>query len=225
MEAQKVRISVANLASYLKNKDTGEVVAIGILNNKRFAKGERFLQALGGAATMTTKGRNLMEETYQAEFLGEGGDKDDARFVVPARYAEEILSLFEKRPSLCERSPMREVLHELEQECFGNHTILLPGALTGVYSALTGVFRQASAEGAGTSARAQAQCIPTRRLFFVHTLCVSRMVFENLCRSSYMQTLSTRELNTTQMGRTKGVAYDGTPMADNLCGWIPGYAD
>lgn len=204
------------------NEDTDEVVAIGILNKKRLSKGERFLQALGGAATMTPMGRVFMEGTYGAEFLGEGGDKDDARFVVSAKQADGVLRLLETQRDLCELLPMREVLHELEQELFGDHTILPSGTLANADTVLFSAFRQASADdGVGTSARAQAQDVPTKRLFFVHTLCVSGSVFEELCESPYIQVLSEEELDTTQMGRTKGVANNGIPLADNLCNWDP----
>lgn len=213
---------MASLASYLKNNETGEVVPISILNKKRLAKGERFLQALGGAAMMTPEGREFVERGYGAEFQGEGYDRDDAQFVLPAEYSEEIIRLFRVNQSLCQRSPMDEVLHELEQEPFCDCTILPPGTLVDVYTVHESTCRQAFADdGIGTSARAQAQDVPTKRMFFVHTLCVSGSVFEKLCASPYVQVLSKEELDTTQMGRTKGVAMDGTPLADNLCNWDP----
>lgn len=224
---QRVRVSVANLASYLVNNDTGEVVAIGIANKKRFEKdGKIFLQALGGAAEMTEDGKKHLEETYSAVFLGEGDDLRDVRFTIPVVNLKVVLALFEVTESdFCEQDPMREVRYELEQETICSDSILCPKTLARASSSVfEGVFYQESAEdGVGTSLRAASQEIPTKRLFFVHTLRVLNPVFLEILASPYVTRLSEKELDTTQMGRTKGITRSRSPMSDNLCNWIPGY--
>lgn len=225
MEDQNVRISVANLAAYLMNIDTRKIVAIGIMNKKRFEKGEPFLQALGGAATMSPNGMNYARASYKAVFLGEGEDANDARFVVPRDHLEAALAWFQAHGmnDVCETDPMREVTHELEQETFDGSSVLPSGALNGAYAYYHGIFCQEVGDGKGTSERAAKQNVPTRRLFFVHTLCVPSGVFSSVLSSPYVKLLTEEDLDTTQMGRTKGVTKDGIPMADNLCNWVPGH--
>lgn len=224
---QRVRISVANLASYLSNQDTGEIVAIGIASKKLFEReGKIRWQAIGGAATMTERGMEDMRITFSAEFQGEGDDINDARFTIPLAYVDEVLRLFvtSHNEEFCEASPIREVVHELEQEGFCGEAILRPNSLVGATSIYEGAFLQEVAEdGKGTSDRSSMHHIPTRRVFFVHTLCVSNAVFVDVLASPFIVRLNENELETTQFGRTKGITRKMTPMADNLCNWIPGH--
>lgn len=206
-----VRVSVANLATYIKNAATGEVTPVGILNEKKLKKGEILLQALGGGAKMSTHGKSILVDAFDATFAPEGDEaSDDARFVVDESQLEMVLGLFEGLdPGFCELDPLREVREEFK------------GDLGDVKSELLGVFRQESAEdGTGTSERASKD-VPTRRLFYVHCLVLSDDMYQHFLAHESIRSFTGAELDTTAMGRTKGKTVDGHTMADNLCNYVP----
>lgn len=136
-----------------------------------------------------------------------------------------LLYVFEDADEdFCEVTPMCEAVHELEQEIFLGETILPQGALSKATFELLKVVRQLPAEGESTSSRAWNQDVPTRRLFFVHALCISADgVFREIMANPYVRKLAEEELDTTQMGRTRGVDSLGHPLADNLSNYLPGY--
>lgn len=211
MSKGHVRVSVANLATYVKNAVTGEVTAVGIINEKKLQKGEILLQSLGGGAKMSTHGKSILVDAFDATFAPEGDEtSDDARFTIDESQFDMVLALFKNlAPDFCELDPLREVKEEFK------------GNLGDVKSELLGVFRQESAEdGTGTSERASKD-VPTRRLFYVHCLILPDDVYQHFLAHESIRSFTGAELDTTAMGRTKGKTGDGYTMADNLCNYVP----
>lgn len=207
-----VRVSVANLAVYVKNASTGEVSAVGILNEKKLAKKEILFKALGGGAKLSAHSKGILIDAFDATFAPEGDDaSDDARFTVEERQLEMVLGLFENmNPDFCELDPLREVREEFRGDLGDD-----------VKSELLGVFRQETAEdGTGTSERASKD-IPTRRLFYVHCLVLSNDAYQHFLAHESIRSFTGAELDTTAMGLRKGRTGDGHTMADNLCNYVP----
>ncbi len=220
MEQNKVRVSVANLVSCIYNIETWECVAVGIVNKKRFENGERFLQAIGGASYMTIEGKKLLETKFKADFLEKGKDSMDARFIIPAEYFDEVVRLFENYgEDFCETNLVRELREELVVEKIAGTSVLSLLDLQEVRHSCNGIVQQERAEGEDTSLRASASSIPTRRLFYIHELSMPDVIFRKITGCTLISILTTEELRTTNMGRTKGVTVDGTPMSNNLFNW------
>lgn len=211
-----VRISVANLCPYIKNKDTGETLAVGIADKGKLERAKWQYHALGGGAWMTPKGKKTLEERYSAIFLGEGKDINDARFTVPEQHVTAILEIFESPSSLfCEIDPFREAKEDIEEE-------LVDGDLSDAQGLMLGVFRQEPArDGVGASKNASIK-IPTRRLFYVHMLVVPNGAFEHIVNNKYIRCFTEEELDTTEMGRLIGLTNTCQIMADNLSNYVPG---
>lgn len=222
-QGKRVRISVANLCPYIKNRDTGETLAVGIVDKKKLKLGIWKYHALGGGAWMTPEGKKILEEKFSAVFLGEGEDANDARFTISEQHVASVLEMFETSSSeFCEISPFRELKEELEMELINGHSVVEEDELDNAQSSLLRVFRQESAEdGVGASERASTE-VPTRRLFYVHMLVVPNGTFEEIVNNKYIRCFTEKELDTTEMGRLIGLTNTGEIMADNLSNYMPG---
>ncbi len=221
-----VRVSIATLAPYLRNDKTGQTIAMGIANRKKFEQERSVLfQALGGAVKITTKGRKTLK-SYGAIFLGKDAEEDDARFVIGQSNLDGALKPFMNfllSETLCENTPLREAVEELEQETFDGCTILNPRDLKNARAPLYGIFKMELLQpGMGRSERALAVDMPTLRLFYVSVMTVTDSVFHRIVASPFMYSFTESELDTTRMGISKGITREGFQMAGNLCNYAPG---
>ncbi len=215
---------MANLGAYFKNRETGAIIALGIVNKKKLQeKGIRLYHALGGGAKMTPEGKKFLQDNFAAEFAPEDDEtSNDARFVIESEHADEVLKLFEIcNPGFCELDPLRELQEELVLKANRGAPVLRFGSLNTASSDLIRVFRQESAQdGVGTSERSS-QAMQTRRLFYIHLITVDSLTFMSLCCSSDIYCFDAQELKTTQNGKSKGINKDGLGMSDNLCNYVP----
>lgn len=211
-----IRISVANLAYFLQVPGKN-AVPFGILNPKK-----GMWKVLGGGAELTEAGMNLLKN----KFLAERFEKDektglyDARFVVAQKHLSGVFRFFQGiagKSNPHEMDPVRDILAELSgKENIGAEAILSSGAdlIDTVY--IKTVQQKPAEDGIGTSSRAAAVDIPTRRLFRLYKLIMPKELFNEITASNQVHILSKEELETTAGGSKEGLATDGKIIADNL---------
>jgi hypothetical protein len=93
--------------------------------------------------------------------------------------------------------------------------VLSPAEVAGISPRYLGTVRQPVSEpGQGTSARGTD--LPSRRLFNVFEMIVTPAVLEKMRNAPAVTMFTEEEVATTNGGRTKGEAHDGTAIADNI---------
>ncbi len=214
----KVRLSIGNLARFVSDgKDT---YAFGVLNPKKLAKGERFVQALGGRANLTQRGKEILERQFGAEEFefDEHSGRYDAAFIAPEAHLGGILAFFQDaNPDHFEIDPVREVEEEVFQKVYPNGigTILPSSAARPVVTYVKTVRQPVPDDGKGTSARARDD-MPTRRIFRIFDLALPEYELEEFVRSDAIVVLADDELASTNGGRSRGRTRCGDTIADNL---------
>ncbi len=116
-----------------------------------------------------------------------------------------------------EMNPVRDILAELTgKEWADVGTILKPEHENALRLTYWTTIRQPPPEtGIGTSSRERPD-MPTRRMFRFYDICAPQLVIDLIIASPIVRVLSDDELRTTKGGACKGVALDGTTIADNL---------
>lgn len=219
MANTKVRVSIGNLVRLVSNGRKLRT-AFGVLNPKKLAKGERFVQALGGRANLTPLGKEILERQFGAEGfeLDENSGMYDAAFIAPEESLEGIFKFFEDaNPDHFELDPAREIEEEVFQKIYPNEigTILPASATRPVITYVKTVHQPVPDDGKGTSSRARDD-MPTRRIFRVFDLVFSERELDDFLLSEAVIMLSEAELMTTKGGRSKGLTMHGETIADNL---------
>ena len=212
----KVRISVANLALDLIVKGTEKSYKFGITPKKR-------IQALGGAVWLTELGVRMLQTSVGAENFefDKASGFADARFLVPESMVEHAFYLFTGNGGFPdtrhEKNPFGDMETELSGKEYPNAGHILPSHMLGlVRFQYRTMFRQQPPEsGRGTSERERTD-VPTRRLFRFWNIRADQMAADIILSSPLVRILSDDELATTKGGACKGVAKDGTEIADNL---------
>lgn len=214
-----VRISVANLAPYLRAVGTDEVVALGIIDARKFNDmGMTQFTALGGGAVMDQSMMAFLEREYSAVFKNR-----DARFEVDVRPLETIMSIFsDPKAHACEVSVRREFTEETVDESVGGKTVLTAEEAMRCTETFLGYVRQAQPEdGVGTSLNATV-VVPTHRLFGIFAINAPLAVFKKIVASPLIRTFTENELDSTRLGASRGETCDGYHMSDNLGNWFSG---
>lgn len=213
----KVRVSVGNIVPCVRVQNTENRMLFGLYNRKKWAKGEKVVTALGGAATVTPTGFEFLKQKYGAEFQESGKDEMDARFVVQQEILENVFLLFEKRdPGIYEIDGRREVVEELTQEEWWpiqSDQILTASDCKGIGVIYLATVRQPKSSG-GVSSRENE--MHTRRIFNVFELLVPQTILEKLQAAKPVKFLTIDEVATTNGGRNAGRAEDGSILGDNL---------
>jgi hypothetical protein len=223
----RVRVSIGNLAWHFKMEEGIINTNFGILNPKNLEKGEHSYMALGGAAMITEKGKQLLENIFGASNF-ERDEKSgffDARFEVGVEYLEWALKLFadvESEIADHERDRTLDIMAELSRKVFpGYQSILTESEVKLVRADFVRVVRQKlPATGADTSARGIAAKVPTHRLFRIHTLVMPRYLVSHMFGCPVVKVLSEEELKTTDGGSKMGQTREGRPIQNNLF-WVP----
>lgn len=220
VQPEIVRVSVANLAWYMRNNATGVQVPIGILNPKKLMKGEKSYQALGGAVMLTDAGKHMCEGSLGATNL-EYDNKTgcfDARFEIHADMLGIALSAFVRvmHDNGLERNPMLDIMNELSGKEFSEeYGTILPADLTkDVVGKFLGTVRQQLPTSADTSARARGD-MPTHRLFRIFELSMPEAAFHKVLDSPVVRVLTREELATTNGGACAGHTKDGRAVIQN----------
>jgi hypothetical protein len=192
---------------------------IGILNSGAYKKGQRLIQPIGGAATLTAEGRKFLEEKFGAtEF-----HKNDARFIVDDMHLADVLKFFENRdPKFFEIDPLREICEELSTGEFPANEFFdaIESPLTVDEAGQLAVrFKrtvvQPFTDSAGTSPLAGKE--PSRRLFHLFEIEVpTSAMFEKIRASRAIKELNSDEALTTMGGSRKGFTDEGDVIADNF---------
>ncbi len=220
-----VRVSVANLAWYVRMKENNVRYPFAILNPDKLAKGERRYMALGGGAMLNEAGKKMLEEVVGAsgfEF-DTGIGFYDARFRICERDLESAFKTFSsvdtRGATIYEQDPTLDIMAELSGKEFpGYPTIMSAEETELVRLDFVKVVRQKlPAAGADTSARGVAADVPTHRLFRIFELVMPLALYQGRMMSSpVVKILSNQELATTDGGSKAGVTRDGLIIQNNL---------
>lgn len=213
----KVRISVGNLAPRIEIAETKETHFFGILNRKALEKGQKMVGALGGAF--------IMEEGEKKYYIRKFGASDfegvDMRFQVDASKSQDVINYLMgcKEHFMFQHDDILEELSKKELP-IQNAPLLSTEDLAQIkIHYMATVCQHPPTTGIGTSAR-EIVGIPTRRIFNLFEITMPKAIFEKVQNSPAIKILTAEEIATTKDGAKKGIAVDGTVLADNLV-WIP----
>lgn len=217
VDEEQHRISCANLVWWVAARDH-PTLAFGILNPKALKKGERKIQALGGAAHLTDKARQHLSDWHSAREFEKDGDFWDARFRVDKWEVEHVMRILSRRDSnFIELDPTRELVSEITGAKYPDEErILMPSQMDGFAVRYIRTTRQATpVDGIGSSSRAVVG-VPSHRLFHVFALVLLEQSYKALLASPYVRVLHPWELATTKGGAKVGTTDNGETIADNL---------
>lgn len=223
-ESQKrVRVSIANLAWYVKMLENDVQYPFAILNPKKLKQGERQYMALGGGAMLTERGKEVLEQAFDASDFEQDPDTGffDARFRVERQHLEAVLKRFELLSGTTnsfEHDPTLDIIAEISgKEFLGYDRILDDDEVKLIKPTFVKVVRQKSPDvGTDTSARASAET-RTHRLFRIYELVMPVTLYQRkIWRSPVVRILSDNELETTDGGSRAGKTKDGFVIQNNL---------
>lgn len=206
----KDRVSVANLAVQIRNRETGEVRYPTILNDGALRKKKEYLLAPPGGAAFVLKEGERQLLALGAEFTSDA-EKDgrDARFLIEESALDAALAIVESAdPALIEVSVDRELREEfcdIEMPEIQTEPVLQRIDFAEISTRYLGLYRQPLPEdGVGSSSNAQAG-VRSRRSFFLHEMVVSNTVWKRLeACFPIVVLLTAEEVATTNGGRRKG---------------------
>lgn len=224
MESKRVRVSIANLAWYVRIKQNDVRYPFAILNPNKLKKGECQYMALGGGAMLTESGKKALEESFDAsDFeLDKHTGLFDARFQIYEKDLEAMFGLFSNINGIMktyEQDRTLDIMAELSGKEFpGYERILDDDEVKLVKANFVKVVRQKPSEAAvDTSARGASAEVPTRRLFRIYELVMPKELYQRkLLHSPVVKILSDDELKTTDGGCKAGLTSDGLVIQNNL---------
>lgn len=219
---EKVRVSVSNLVHRVRVRETGETHQIAMRNEKVWQeKEEKKYQALGGAAKMTPKGKQMLINEYGAQFGLPGRpieEANDSRFILSVKNQEEailpkVLDSFSVQDTkLFESDVLREV-HEdlvgagvLSEEEFQTISATYEGAVSPIRWKETTSERET-----GT---------PSERIFHLFEIEVPQVVYEKMQQADALHFLSAADVvsihKATQEGKPAAKLSDGSTIVENI---------
>lgn len=217
-EVSRVRVSVGELAPIVFIEETGEKCFLVVLNSGARKKGRDLLQPFGGAVKLTAAGCAYFVEKFGV-LPDSFHEKDDARFEIDEEHLEEVMSIFEnfkEHTDLITVDVTRELIEELsEPELEGIPPILSAKEASQIGVKYLGSSRQPVSDSSDPSPLAKAEA-PSRRLFFIFSMTVSRVLFEKITKSPAVRVLTPEEVASTKGGLCKGQTADGKAIANNV---------
>jgi hypothetical protein len=205
---REVRISIADLVWDAVNRDTGEIVRIGILSQKELSQGNILWTPLGGAAILAYSGFDYLRTHFHAHSF-EVDVKigfSDLRCVIEDRYVETIFTVFDTYRADFEQKHCHDIIQELKAlDVFTSSEL---GQLVLHY------VNTEKQKEAPFDKRLQLQ--PSRRLLRIYDLTMPDILFEKLMKQKYVRALSMEEVATTKGGSIRGVTNDGQGIQNNF---------
>lgn len=220
----RVRISVAALVPRLRVLGTDPNLPAQYFGIVHPRANNKFL-ALGGGVRLTEAGKTHLITTFGADHF-ENVHEMDARFTVPARRQEEVITFFENpNEAYFDMTPFREMLEELtrseNQTKLPNGELAYPPVLAeddldSIAVRPIDISRQPPPEDEVEQVAQNPGKPINRRLFYRYEMIITPEVYEKLKRASAIRFFSDEEVATTKGGSKKGKTSDGFEIADNI---------
>jgi len=212
----RVRISIAALVPRLRVLGTDPNLPAQYFGIVHPRANNKFL-ALGGGVRLTDAGKAHLIATFGADHF-ENVDEMDARFTVPARRHEEVITFFENpNEEYFDMTPFREMLEELTRSENPAHPpVLEEKDLEGITVRPIDISRQPPPEDEHDQVARNPGKPINRRLFYRYEMVITPEVYEKLKKASAIRFFSEEEVATTKGGTKKGKTNDGFEIADNI---------
>lgn len=220
----RVRISVGALVPRLRVLGTDPNLPAQYFGIVHPRANNKFL-ALGGGVRLTDAGKAHLIATFGADDF-ENVHEMDARFTVPARRHEEVISFFENpNEAYFDMTPFREMLEELtrseNQTKLPNGELAYPPVLAeddlvGITVHPIDISRQPPPEDENEQVARNPGRSISRRLFYRYEMIITPEVYEKLKKASAIRFFTDEEVATTNGGSKKGTTSDGFEIADNI---------
>lgn len=220
----RVRISVGALVPRLRVLGTDPNLPAQYFGIVHPHANNKFL-ALGGGVRLTDAGKAHLIATFGADHF-ENVHEMDARFTVPARRHEEVISFFENpNEEYFDMTPFREMLEELtrseNQTRLPNGELAYPPVLEekdldGISVRPIDISRQPPPEDEQEQVAKNPSKPINRRLFYRYEMVITPEVYEKLKKASAIRFFTEEEVATTKGGSKKGKTNDGLEIADNI---------